>query len=177
MHHRAHRFRRPNTPRPAATQRTPETTLFSGVYGLILASALAAALDSPGEADEPGSDALWILLTALASAAAHGYAHVVAHRLSADGSGVRVGLRAMLAEWPVVVAAVPTVVLLLTTMPSWWTETQAVNTALVLNTLLLAGWGAWTARSAGRGWTASLRAGIADMLIGLVIIAANALIK
>ncbi|MFI5566906.1 hypothetical protein ACIA6T_05920 [Streptomyces sp. NPDC051740] len=52
-----------------------------------------------------------------------------------------------------------------------------MNTALVLNTLLLAGWGAWTARSAGRGWAASLRAGIADMLIGLVIIGANALIK
>ncbi|MFE4053189.1 hypothetical protein [Streptomyces sp. YIM B13518] len=175
MPHRAHRFHRPATPRRAASRRPSETTLFSGVYGLVLASALAAALDSPGEADEPGSDALWVLLTALASAAAHGYAHVVAHRMSADGAGI--GLRAMLAEWPVVVAALPTVVLLLTAMPSWWTESQAVNTALVLNTLLLAGWGAWTARRAGRGWAASVRAGTADMLIGLVIIAANALIK
>ncbi len=177
MRHRAHRFHRPATPRPAPSRRPSETTLFSGVYGLVLASALAAALDSPGEADAPGSDALWVLLTALASAAAHGYAHVVAHRLSADGGGARAGLRAMLAEWPVVVAAVPTVALLLTAVPSWWTETRAVNTALVLNTLLLAGWGAWTARGAGRGWAASLRAGIADMLIGLVIIVANALIK
>ncbi|MFI1418178.1 hypothetical protein ACH4VX_09320 [Streptomyces sp. NPDC020731] len=177
MHHRAYRFRRSATPQRAASRRPSETTLFSGVYGLVLASALAAALDSPGEADDPGSDALWVLLTALASAAAHGYAHVVAHRMSADGNGARGGLRAMLAEWPVVVAAVPTVVLLLTAVPSWWTETQAVNTALVVNTLLLAGWGAWTARRAGRGWTASFRAGLADMLIGLVIIAANALIK
>ncbi|KOT30597.1 hypothetical protein ADK41_32765 [Streptomyces caelestis] len=175
MPHRAHRFHRPATPRRAASRRPSETTLFSGVYGLVPASALAAALDSPGEADEPGSDALWVLLTALASAAAHGYAHVVAHRMSADGAGI--GLRAMPAEWPVVVAALPTVVLLLTAMPSWWTESQAVNTALVLNTLLLAGWGAWTARRAGRGWAASVRAGTADMLIGLVIIAANALIK
>lgn len=52
-----------------------------------------------------------------------------------------------------------------------------MNTALVFNTLLLAGSGAWTARRAGRGWGASLRAGTGDMLIGLVIIAANALIK
>lgn len=171
-HHTPHRFLRPAVPRPPS-----ETALFSGVYGLILASALAAALDSPGEADEPGSDALWILLTALASAAAHGYAHVVAHRMSAERGGARVGLRAMLAEWPVVVAALPTVALLLTAVPSWWTESQAVETALLLNTLLLAGWGAWTARRAGRGWAASLRAGAADMLIGLVIISANALIK
>ncbi|MFD7701799.1 hypothetical protein [Streptomyces caelestis] len=177
MPHRAHRFRRPAAPRRTASRRPSETTLFSGVYGLVLASALAAALDSPGEADEPGSDALWVLLTALASAAAHGYAHVVAHRMSADGNGVRIGLRAMLAEWPVVLASLPTVVLLVTAAPSWWTESQAVNTALVANTLLLAGWGVWTARRAGRGWAASLRAGAADMLIGLVIIAANALIK
>lgn len=177
MHHRAYRFRRATTPQRATSHQPSETTLFSGVYGLVLASALAAALDSPGEADNPGSDALWVLLTALASAAAHGYAHVVAHRRSGDHSGAGVGLRAMLAEWPVVVAAAPTVVLLLTAVPSWWTETEAVNTALVLNTLILAGWGVWTARGAGRGWAASLRAGATDMAIGLVIIAANALIK
>ncbi|MFI8192072.1 hypothetical protein ACIF8T_25365 [Streptomyces sp. NPDC085946] len=180
MHHRAHRLHRshrPAAPPPAGARRPSETTLFSGVYGLVMASALAAALDSPGEASDPGSDALWVLLTAVASAAAHGYAHVVAHRASAQQGGGRAGLRAMLAEWPVVAAAVPTVVLLLTAVPAWWTESDAVNTALVLNTLLLAGWGAWTAHGAGRGRAASLRAGAGDLLIGLVIIAANALIK
>ncbi|MFE9975165.1 hypothetical protein ACFYRD_31575 [Streptomyces hirsutus] len=176
MHHRAHRFPRPAVPQ-AAGQRPPEPRLLSGVYGLVLASALAAALDSPGEKTDPGSDAVWVLLTALASAAAHGYAHVLAHRMSADHSGAGVGLRAMLAEWPVVAAAVPTVVLLLIAVPSWRTEAESVNTALVFNTLLLTGLGAWTARRAGRGWGASLRAGTGDMLIGLVIIAANALIK
>ncbi|MFF8973192.1 hypothetical protein [Streptomyces sp. NPDC014995] len=180
MHHRAHRahhFPRPASPRWAPDRQPSETALFSGVYGLVLASALAAALDAPGEASDPGSDALWVLLTALASAAAHGYAHVVAHRVSEDGGDAGVGLRAMLAEWPVVAAAAPTVVLLLTAVPAWWTEAAAVNTALVLNTVLLAGWGVWTAHRAGRGRAASLRAGATDMLIGLVIILANALIK
>ncbi|MFF1275790.1 hypothetical protein ACFVZC_20675 [Streptomyces marokkonensis] len=176
MHHRAHRFPRPNAPR-AAVPRPPEPRLISGVYGLVLASALAAALDSPDEQTDPGSDAVWVLFTAVAAAAAHGYAHVLAHRMSADHSGAGVGLRAMLAEWPVVAAAVPTVVLLLAAVPSWWTEGDAVNTALLVNTLILAGAGMWTARRAGRGWPASLRAGAGDMLIGLVIIAANALIK
>ncbi|WP_258308375.1 hypothetical protein [Streptomyces sp. NWU339] len=77
--------------------------------------------------------------------------------MSADRGGVRIGLRAMPAERPVVAAAVPT--------------------ALVLDTLLLAGWGVRAARSVGRGWATSLRAGTADMLIGLVSIVANALIE
>ncbi len=63
---------------------TPEPRLLSGVYGLVLASALAAALDSPDEQTTPGSDALWVLLTALAAAAAHGYAHVLSHRMTAE---------------------------------------------------------------------------------------------
>ncbi|MEU5522795.1 hypothetical protein ACIQCD_17500 [Streptomyces sp. NPDC093250] len=176
MHHPAHR-----SPRPAGAQAagrpSPEQGVISGVYGLVLASALAAALDSPDEQTDPGSDAVWVLFTAVAAAAAHGYAHVLAHRMSAEGSGIRVGLRAMLAEWPVVAAAVPTFVLLLFAVPSWWTEGTAVSTALLVNTLLLAVGGAWTARRAGRGWPASLRAATGDMFIGLVIIGANALIK
>ncbi|MEU3036950.1 MULTISPECIES: hypothetical protein [Streptomyces] len=165
-------------PRGRARSRRPsEVTLFSGVYGLVMAGAMAAALDSPGEPSDPGSDALWVLLTAVASAAAHGYAHVVAHRASSGGRGARAGLRAMAAEWPVVAAATPTVVFLLLSLPPLWTEATAVDTALLLNTLLLTGWGVWTARSAGRGWPACLRAGAVDMIVGLVIILANALIK
>lgn len=176
MHDPAARNPQPATPR-ATARNLPEPRLLSGVYGLVLASALAAALDSPDEQTDPGSDALWVLFTAVAAAAAHGYAHVLAHRMSADGSGLRVGLRAMFAEWPVVAAAVPTVVFLLTAVPSWWTESDAVDVALLFNTLVLAVGGAWTARRAGRGWPASVRAGTGDMVIGLVIIGANALIK
>lgn len=168
----------PEPPAPRARGRhLPEPRLLSGVYGLVLASALAAALDSPDEQTDPGSDAVWVLFTAVAAAAAHGYAHVLAHRMSADHSGVGVGLRAMVAEWPVVAAAVPTVVFLLTSVPSWWPESDAVNVALLFNTLLLAAGGAWTARRAGRSRPASLRAGAGDMVIGLVIIGANAVIK
>ncbi|WP_030379112.1 MULTISPECIES: hypothetical protein [unclassified Streptomyces] len=174
---------RPRTPAAAEAvrrvrpRRPTEVTLFSGVYGLVMAGAMAAALDSPGEAPDPGSDALWVLLTAVASAAAHGYAHVVAHRASSGGRGARAGLRAMAAEWPVVAAAAPTVVLLLFAVPPLWREETAVDTALVLNALLLTGWGVWTAWSAGRGRGACLRAGAADLVIGLVIILANAVIK
>ncbi len=76
-----------------------------------------------------------------------------------------------------VAAAAPTVVLLLFAVPPLWREETAVDTALVLNALLLTGWGVWTAWSAGRGRGACLRAGAADLVIGLVIILANAVIK
>ncbi|MGW0105530.1 hypothetical protein [Streptomyces sp. UNC401CLCol] len=175
MHDPAHPSPQPDAPRDA-DRLLPEPRLLSGVYGLVLASALAAALDSPDEQTSPGSDALWVLLTALAAAAAHGYAHVLSHRMSAQPGGLMAGVRAMLAEWPVVAAAVPTIVLLIA-VPDWWTEADAVEVALVVNTLILAGWGMWTARRAGRTWPASLRAGAGDMLIGLVIIGANAVIK
>jgi hypothetical protein len=69
-------------PKWISRHRPPEQSLFSGIYGLVLASALVAALDATGEMADPGSDALWVLLTALASGAAHGYAHVIAQRAS-----------------------------------------------------------------------------------------------
>ncbi|MFD5284767.1 hypothetical protein [Streptomyces rubrogriseus] len=155
----------------------PERWLFKGIYGLVLASALVAALDVPGEAANPGQDALWVLLTALTSGAAHGYAHVIAQRASGDGTAGPSRLRAVLAEWPLAVAVLPTVMMLLAAEAGWWAEETAADTALVLNTVLLFALGTSAARTAGLGRLSSCRAGALDMLIGLVIIAADALIE
>ncbi|MFD5892424.1 MULTISPECIES: hypothetical protein [unclassified Streptomyces] len=172
-----HVRRRGVAPRSALPHRPPEQALFSGIYGLVLASALVAALDVPGEKADPGSDVLWVLLTALASAAAHGYAHVIAQRASADEAATVSRLRLVLAEWPLVAAVLPAVAILLGAVAGWWAEAAAVDAALLFNTVALFGWGAWAARTAGHGWPSSCRAGCLDMLIGLVIIIANALIK
>lgn len=153
-----------------------EQSLFSGIYGLVLASALAAALDAAGEKADPGSDALWVLLTALASAAAHGYAHLIAQRASAGTSAASSRVRLVLAEWPLVAAVLPTVAMLLAALAGWWAEATAVDAALLLNTVALFASGAWAARTAGHRWPASCRAGALDMLIGLVIILANSVI-
>jgi hypothetical protein len=153
-------------------RRLPE--LFSGVYGLVLASALAAALGTPGEQADPDPDAWWVLLTAAASAAAHGYAHVIAHRVSGERHSAG---RSVLAEWPLVVAAVPTAALLFGAGAGWWTEATAVDIALGGNTAVLFCFGAWTAWMAGRGPVGILRAGTLDMFVGLAIIGANSLIK
>jgi len=153
-----------------------EQWLFSGIYGLVLASAMATALDATGEKAEPGADALWVLFTALASSAAHGYAHVIAQRASPEGAVTTSRLRSALAEWPLVAAVLPTVGILLGAVAGWWAEATAVDAALLFNTLALFGLGTSAARTAGHGWPSSCRAGSLDMLIGLVIIMANALI-
>lgn len=154
-----------------------EPSLFSGIYGLVLASALVAALDATGEKADPGADALWVLLTGLASGAAHGYSHVIAERASGEGTATVSRLRLVLAEWPLVAAVLPTVGILLAAVAGWWAEATAVDVALLSNTVALFAWGAWAARKAGYGWPSACRAGSLDMLIGLVIIIANALIK
>jgi hypothetical protein len=165
------------TRRRIVRRRPPQQSLFNGIYGLVLASALVAALDATGEKDEPGPDALWILLTALASGAAHGYAHVIAQRASDDGAATTSRLRSVLAEWPLVAAVLPTVGILLAAVAGWWAEATAVDAALLFNTVALFGCGTWAARTAGHGWPSSCRAGGLDMLIGLVVIVANALLK
>lgn len=157
------------------THRTSEAALFAGVYGLVLSAALAAALDPEGEKADPGADALWVLLTALTSAAAHAYAHVIAGR--AAGGAAAGGARSLSAALPLVAAASPTVVLLLTAYAGWWAESSAVSAALVLDTLALFLWGAWAARAAGFRRGAAWRAGGLDMLMGFVIIIAYALLK
>ncbi|GAA4090566.1 hypothetical protein GCM10022233_87310 [Streptomyces shaanxiensis] len=117
------------------------------------------------------------MLTALASAAAQGYAHAIAHRASVDRAATTNRLRLVLAEWPLIAAVLPTVGILLAAVAEWWAEATAVDAALLFNTVALFGRGAWAAHTAGHGWLSSCRAGSLDMLIGLVIILANALIK
>ncbi|MGV9281872.1 hypothetical protein [Streptomyces sp. NPDC003730] len=165
------------SPRRGLRPRTAELWLFRGIYGLVLASALVAALDVPGEVPDPGEDALWVLLTALASSAAHGYAHVIAQRAVAEGARRPSRLRAVVAEWPLVVAALPTVCLLLGAVAEWWSEATAADVALLFNTVALFGMGIWAARTAGLRWASSVRAGIMDMLIGVVIIGVYALVE
>jgi hypothetical protein len=160
---------------PARRGEPLQRLLFGGVYGTVLASALAAALDHDTGTPNPGYDALWIAVAVLAGAAAHGYAHAIAHRTVVDGKVTPGTVRSVLTEWPLVVAAVPTVAALLGAAPHWWGEDTGVNVALAINTVALFGWGLWAARVAGEGWRTACRVGGTDVLLGLFIVAANVL--
>lgn len=153
-----------------------QRVLFGGVYGTVLASSLASALDhDTSQPPNAGYDALWILVAALAAAAAHGYAHAVAH-WTAEGKRATVEtVRSVLSEWPLVAAAVPTLAGLAGAWAGWWSEAGAISVVLLVNTAALFGWGLWAARTAGQGWPAACRVGGVDVLLGLFIVSANAL--
>ncbi|GHJ42172.1 hypothetical protein [Streptomyces sp. TS71-3] len=151
--------------------------LFAGVYGTVLTSAMASALGNDSSPPDPGYDALWVLFTVLAAAGAHGFAHTIAQRTS-QGRTAPVGtLHSVLEEWPLVAVALPTVAALAGAYAGWWSEDAGVAASLGINTAALFGCGLWSARLAGRGWFAACRAGLADMLLGLLIVVGNALIK
>ncbi|TXS48746.1 hypothetical protein EAO75_17795 [Streptomyces sp. uw30] len=153
--------------------------LFGGVYGAVLASSLVAALTQYGETarEERLYDARWLLITAVASALAHGYAHLIARRGDTARRGVPGALRALAGEWPLVVATLPTLVILLGAGWGWWRSAGIEYVAFGFNIALLFAWGLSTARARGRTWRAALAIGCADALLGVVVVVANALIK
>ncbi|MGW1916400.1 hypothetical protein ACWCQS_38225 [Streptomyces sp. NPDC002076] len=157
-------------------QSTREAVLFGGVYGAVLASSLVAALTQYGHtsAKVRGYDAAWVLVTALASALAHGYAHYIAERTPHRRWDV---LRSMSGEWPLVVAVLPTVFLLVGAYWHWWPAKGVEYVAFALNTLILFALGLLTARWSGRSWPMAVLMGLGDALLGLIVVVANALIK
>ncbi|MGV9455578.1 hypothetical protein [Streptomyces sp. NPDC003635] len=155
---------------------TREAVLFGGVYGSVLACSMVAALTQYGHASQARRryDALWLLVTALASALAHGYAHYIAER---SPHRRRDALRALAEEWPLVAAVLPTLLILAGAGWGWWPANGVEYPAFALNIVLLFALGLVTARWAGRPWPAAVLIGLVDALLGVGVVVANALIK
>ncbi|MEV6678066.1 hypothetical protein AB0N09_14540 [Streptomyces erythrochromogenes] len=152
--------------------------MFGGVYGTVLASALMAALNQEGEDFTPFYDASWVLVTAATAGLAHGYSHHMAsHREEAGGHRWQILAQALWNEWPLIVATLPTVLLLTAAGFGGWDAYDVTAAGLGLNTALLFGWGSLTALRVGHRLGRALLIGLADATIGLAIIVANALIK
>ncbi|MFF5859155.1 hypothetical protein ACFY8B_26620 [Streptomyces sp. NPDC012751] len=163
-------------PAPPRRHGTRETVLFGGVYGAVLASSMVAALTRYGHtsADVRGYDAAWVLVTAGASALAHGYAHYIAERTP---HGRREALLAVRDEWPLVAAVLPTVLLLAGARWGWWPAKGVEYVAFALNIVILFGLGLLTARWSARRWPVAVLMGLGDALLGLIVVVANTLIK
>lgn len=161
---------------PSRGHDTREAVLFGGVYGAVLASSLVAALTQYGHnsAASRRYDALWLLVTAFASALAHGYAHYIAER---DPRRRLVALRALADEWPLVTAVLPTVFLLAGAGWGWWSATGVEYPAFGLNMAILFTLGLITARRARSSWPVAALIGLGDALLGVIVVVANALIK
>ncbi|MET7686654.1 hypothetical protein ABZT06_01445 [Streptomyces sp. NPDC005483] len=155
---------------------TREAVLFGGVYGSVLACSMVAALTQYGHTsrDSRRYDAAWLLVTALASALAHGYAHFIAERAPHRRGDA---LRTLADEWPLVAAVVPTVGLLAGAGWGWWPANGVEYAAFVLNITLLFTLGLVTARWSRRPWAAAVGIGVVDAMLGVVVVVANAVIK
>lgn len=155
---------------------TRESVLFGGVYGSVLACSMVAALSQYGHASRASRryDALWLLVTALASALAHSYAHFIAER---EPHRRWDALRTLAEEWPLVTAALPTCLLLAGAGWGWWPSKGVEYPAFALNIVLLFTLGLTTARRSRRSWPAGVRIGLMDALLGVVVVVANAIIK
>ncbi|MFF4493357.1 hypothetical protein [Streptomyces sp. NPDC001546] len=152
--------------------------MFGGVYGTVLASGLLAALDETGGPYNPFYDASWILVTAVAAGLAHGYAHhMTTHQAGSAAYRWRLLVRGLWNEWPIIVAALPTVLLLVLAGIAHWESYGVTAVGLGLNTALLFAWGSFVAVRVGYRMGPALLVGLADATIGLAIIIANALIK
>ncbi|MEU9619414.1 MULTISPECIES: hypothetical protein [unclassified Streptomyces] len=171
---------RPRTWADRVGRRTVQShVLFGGVYGTVLASSLVAALapHGTGRSFSYLYDAAWLLITALASALAHGYAHLVAARGAYVTHGPLTALRSMVDEWPLLVATLPSLILLVGAGMRWWPSGGIEYVILTVNTVLLFSWGLAAGRAGGRNWPTSVRTGIADALLGVAVIVANTVIK
>lgn len=155
---------------------TREALLFGGVYGAVLASSMAAALSQYGHTSRGSRryDAVWLLVTAFASALAHGYVHYIAER-GAHRRGD--ALRTLAEEWPLVAAVLPTVLILAGAGWGWWPASGVEYAAFTLNIALLFALGLVTARWARRRWPVAVLIGAVDALLGVIVVVANALIK
>jgi hypothetical protein len=155
---------------------TREAVLFGGVYGAVLACSMVAAPTQYGHTSRGSRryDALWLLVTAFASALAHGYAHYIAERTPNRRRDV---LRTLAGEWPLVTAVLPTVLILAGAGWGWWGAKGVEYPASTLNIALLFVLGLATARRSRRPWTAAVLIGLGDALLGVIVVVANALIK
>ncbi|MFJ3964099.1 hypothetical protein [Streptomyces sp. NPDC090036] len=152
--------------------------MFGGVYGTVLASALLAALDQKGDEFTPYYDASWVFVTAATAGLAHGYSHHMAsHQQDSAAHRWRMLVLALWNEWPLIVAALPTVLLLVAAGLFGWDSYGVTAVGLGLNTALLFGWGSFVALRVGYRLGSALLIGLADATIGLAIIVANAVIK
>jgi hypothetical protein len=150
---------------------------FNGALtGLVLTSAVVAALDHRGWTPRPIDDIAWILITLASTGLVRSYASFVTSR--GQRSPASVTFPGMLGrEWSLIAAGLPAVAILLVALSARYPMLGAIHVVLGANVAILLGLGVFGASKAGyRPWQAAAL-GVADGALGLLVIVANALLR
>ncbi len=156
-----------------------------GIYGTILTAGLIAAQDPR---TDPLADIVAdVLITAAVFWLAHGYAHAVARPLTPGEAtsaraavspprGLRLAWTALVANWPLVRAALVPLGVLVLARAAGASVDDAQEAALWTCVALLALWGLRAGRAAGLGGWRLARYATGSSLLGLILVVLEVLI-
>ncbi|KMO73514.1 hypothetical protein [Mycolicibacterium obuense] len=160
-------------------------SVYGGVVGTVFASATLAAIPIGQSA---GYSAAWVAASVGIAAVTRSYGqHVSAHQVSA-ATGFWKDLRSfMLTGIPMVVASVPTLLLLWAAHVVGWRDDAVradgslaigyTSCALLMNALLLFGWGVTAGRISGYSRLGARVVGLGNTALGVAVIILNLAIK
>ncbi|MCM6777545.1 hypothetical protein NDR87_28640 [Nocardia sp. CDC159] len=159
--------------------------IYGGVVGTIMASVIVAAMPL---GESPRNSALWVGISVAIAAITRGYGQHVSTHSAASESGFWADLgRNMLTGIPLVIACLPTVLLLLLAHFLDWPDDIVhpdgsvtigfTTVTLVVNMALLFGWGLLAARSSGYSAWKAAAIGSGNTVLGLAVCLANVLIR
>jgi hypothetical protein len=150
---------------------------FNGALtGLVLTSAVVAALDHGGQSPRLVDDIAWILITLAGTSLVRSYASFVAGRGQRSGDP-RTFLGILGREWSLIAAGLPAVAILLVSAAARYPMLGAIRTVLGANVAILLGLGIFGARKAGHRPLQAAALGVGDGALGLLVIVANALLR
>lgn len=170
---------------PSANVQLQVNDLYGGVVGTVLASVMLAAVP---DGQTPMYAAAWIVVSVAIAAVTRSYGQHVSTHQAGSRSGFWVDLgRTMLTGIPLVIACVPTLIVLLLAHVTGWSDdvfhadgsvTPGYTTvALGLNAVVLFGWGVVAARVGGYSRWGACGVGIVNTTIGLVIAVLNGILR
>ena len=146
------------------------------VYGTLAVLIAIAGLEVAGGASPTGAGAI-ILVGALATWVAHAYATSLGHRaaLGRQASAGQIHL-ALRHHWTIVLAAIPSVILLGGASLGFWSSGAAMGISNAAGIAVLAGAGWMAARVAGVNLSGKVSSTILTASIGLGIVAVERLL-
>ncbi|GAB0104150.1 hypothetical protein JMUB6875_31240 [Nocardia sp. JMUB6875] len=159
--------------------------IYGGVVGTVLASVIVAAMPL---GQSPLHSALWVGVSVAIAAITRSYGqHVSTHSIdSQSGFWLDLG-RNLLTGIPLVIACVPTILLLVLAHLRQWPDdivqpdgsvTSGFTTwTMVLNMILLFVWGVLAARSGGYTRWRAAAIGVGNTALGLAVFMVNILIR